>query len=102
MAELAALGLVETRGLTALFEAVDAMLKTANVQMMGWRKVGSGLVTAFVSGEVAAVKSAVAAGEAAAAKVGEVAAVHVIPRPHAELNGLYPTGGAKRRGGKQA
>lgn len=100
MAEIAALGMVETRGLVALFEATDAMLKAANVELLGWRKVGSGLVTAFVTGEVAAVKSATAAGEAAAAKVGEVVAVHVIPRPHEELGGLYPPAGGPRRGAK--
>ncbi|MBM4059480.1 MAG: BMC domain-containing protein [Planctomycetes bacterium] len=90
MAELAAIGMVETRGMVALMEATDAMLKAAHVEALGWRKVGSGLVTMFVTGEVAAVKSALAAGAAAAAKVGEVRAVHVIPRPHAELAGLYP------------
>lgn len=100
MAEIAALGVIETRGLVALFEATDAMLKAANVEMLGWRKVGSGLVTAFVTGEVAAVKSAIAAGEASAAKVGEVAATHVIPRPHAELAGLFPTTKPKRGGSK--
>ncbi|MEW6742378.1 MAG: BMC domain-containing protein [Planctomycetota bacterium] len=97
MAEIAAIGLVETRGLVALMEATDAMLKAASVETLGWCRVGSGLVTAFVAGEVAAVKSAVAAGEAAASKVGEVVAVHVIPRPHDELRGLYPTAPAKTR-----
>lgn len=90
MSELAAIGMIETRGMVALIEATDAMLKAASVKSLGWRRVGSGLVTSFVSGEVAAVKSALAAGEAAAAKVGEVVAVHVIPRPHEELGGLYP------------
>jgi len=82
--------MIETRGLVALVEAMDGMLKAAHVELLGWRKVGKGLVTAFVAGEVAAVKSAVAAGESCAAKVGEVVAVHVIPRPHEELRGLYP------------
>jgi ethanolamine utilization protein EutM len=100
MAEIAALGMVETRGLVAFCEAADAMLKAANVEMLGWRRVGNGLVTAFVTGEVAAVKSAVAAGESAAAKVGEVVAVHVIPRPHDELAGLYPPA-APRSGGRK-
>lgn len=100
MAELAALGMIETRGLVALFEATDAMLKAASVDLLGWRRVGSGLVTSFVAGEVAAVKSAVAAGESAASKVGEVAATHVIPRPHGELGGLYPVGKPRRGGGK--
>lgn len=100
MAAIPALGMVETRGLVALFEATDAMLKAASVDMLGWRKIGRGLVTAFVAGEVAAVKSAVAAGEAAGAKVGEVVAVHIIPRPHDELSGLLPQSKAKRGGQK--
>ncbi len=95
MATVPALGLVETRGLVALFEATDAMLKAANVEMLGWRKLGKGLVTAFVTGDVAAIKSAVAAAESAAGKVGEVVGVHVIPRPQAELAMLYPTNGRK-------
>jgi ethanolamine utilization protein EutM len=90
MATHAALGLIETRGMTALIEATDAALKAANVEMIGWRKAGRGLVTSFFTGEVAAVKSAIAAGESAAVKVGEVAAVHIIPRPHEELDGMYP------------
>ena len=100
MAAIAALGMVETRGMVALFEATDAMLKAASVEMLGWKKVGKGLVTSFVAGEIAAVKSAVVAGEAAAAKVGEVVAVHVIPRPHDELVGLCPQPSAKRGGKK--
>ena len=82
----------------ALFEATDAMLKEANVEMLGWRKVGKGLVTAFIRGDVAAVKSAVAAAESAASKLGEVVATHVIPRPQEELSELYPkpVGGKKR------
>lgn len=90
MAGIAALGLIETKGMVALFEATDAALKAANVQVLGWKKVGRGMVTAFLTGEVAAVKSAVAAGEAAASKVGELVGTHVIPRPHEELAGLYP------------
>lgn len=90
MAAVPALGMVETRGFVALFEATDAMLKAADVQMLGWRPVGKGLVTAFVSGDVAAVKSSISAAESAAAKVGEVVGVHVIPRPQAELSLLYP------------
>jgi ethanolamine utilization protein EutM len=96
MATIPAVGMVETRGLVALFEATDAMLKAASVEMLGWRKLGKGLVTAFVVGDVAAVKSAVMAAEAAAAKVGEVAGVHVIPRPHDELGMLYPKGAIKK------
>src|SRR5205085_8950979 len=80
-----ALGLLECRGLVALIEGSDAMLKAANVEMMGWDKAGSGLVTAFVKGDVAAVKAAVDAGAEAAGRVGQVVSVHVIPRPHDDL-----------------
>ena len=85
-----ALGMVETKGLVALIEASDAMLKAANVQMIGWDRVGAGLVTGFVSGDVAAVKAAVDAGAAAGGRVGEVASVHVIARPHDELSAMLP------------
>lgn len=85
-----ALGMVETRGLVAMIEAADAMVKAANVRLVGWEKIGSGYVTAVVRGDVAAVKSATEAGAAAAAKVGEVVSVHVIPRPHADLEGVLP------------
>lgn len=95
MAQVAALGMVETRGLVALFEASDAMLKAADVEMLGWKKVGKGLVTAFIVGDIAAVKSAVGAAEGAAAKVGEVVGIHVIPRPHDDLGMLYPAGSKK-------
>jgi ethanolamine utilization protein EutM len=87
---LEALGMIETKGLVALIEASDAMLKAANVQMVGWEKVGSGLVTAFVVGDVAAVKAAVDAGASAASKIGEVVSVQVIPRPHDELASILP------------
>jgi ethanolamine utilization protein EutM len=87
---LEALGMIETKGLVALIEASDAMLKAANVQMVGWEKVGSGLVTAFVVGDVAAVKAAVDAGASAASKIGEVVSVQVIPRPHDELVSILP------------
>lgn len=97
MATVPALGMVETRGLVALFEATDAMLKAASVEMLGWRKVGKGLVTAFVTGDVAAVKSALAAAESAAGKVGEVVAVHIIPRPAEELRALYPSKPVKKK-----
>ncbi len=83
-----ALGMIETRGLVALFEAVDAALKAATVTFTTWEPVGSGLVTAFIEGEVAAVKAAVDAGADAAKLVGEVVSVLVIPRPHDDLNGL--------------
>jgi ethanolamine utilization protein EutM len=87
---LQALGLLETRGLVALIEGTDAMLKTANVTMLGWDKAGSGLVTAYVQGDVAAVKAALDAGAEAAGRVGEVVAVHVIARPHDELGQALP------------
>lgn len=85
-----ALGLLETKGLVALMEGTDAMLKSANVEIVGWDKAGSGLVTAFVRGDVAAVKAAIDSGAEAAGRVGEVVAVHVIPRPHDELGGMMP------------
>lgn len=85
-----ALGMLECKGLVCLIEGVDAMLKAANVQMIGWDKVGSGLVTAFVSGDVAAVKAAIDAGASAASKIGEVVSVQVIPRPHEELVAILP------------
>ena len=80
-----ALGMIETKGLVALFEAADAMLKSAHVDFIGWQSVGSGLVTAFVGGDVAAVKAATDAGAEAATRVGEVVSVQVISRPHDEL-----------------
>jgi len=85
-----ALGMIETKGFVCLIEGVDAMLKAANVQMVGWEKVGSGLVTAFVAGDVAAVKAAIDAGASAAGKIGEVVSVQVIPRPHEELASVLP------------
>src|SRR5438105_11689245 len=85
-----ALGMVETKGLAALVEACDAMLKAANVTLVGWDKIGSGLVTAFVVGDVAAVKAAVDAGAAAASRIGEVAGVQVIPRPHEDVQNVLP------------
>ena len=85
-----ALGMIETKGFIALVEATDAMLKAANVQLVGWDKVGSGLVSAFVTGDVAAVKSATDAGAAAAGRVGEVVSVQVIPRPHEDLGIVLP------------
>ena len=80
-----ALGLIETRGMVALVEATDAALKAANVSYKGWERVGSGLVSVMLEGDVAAVKAATDAGAAAAAKVGEVISIDVIPRPHNEL-----------------
>ena len=80
-----AIGMIETKGLCALMEASDAALKAANVQLGGWEKIGSGYVTAFFRGDVAAVKAATDAGAAAAAQVGSVVSVQVIPRPHEGL-----------------
>ncbi|MFZ4693719.1 MAG: BMC domain-containing protein [Verrucomicrobiia bacterium] len=77
-----AIGMIETKGLCALLEASDAALKAANVTLVGWEKIGSGFVTSFFRGDVAAVKAATDAGAAAAAQVGEVVSVHVIARPH--------------------
>src|SRR5688572_13314386 len=87
---LEALGMVETKGLAALVEACDAMLKAANVTRVGWDKIGSGMVTAFVVGDVAAVKAAVDAGAAAAGRIGEVVGVQVIPRPHEDVSSVIP------------
>ncbi len=87
---LEALGMIETKGFVTLIEASDAMMKAANVQFLGWQKIGSGLVTAFVTGDVAAVKAATDAGAAAGGRVGEVVAVQVIPRPHDDVLGVLP------------
>lgn len=85
-----ALGLVETKGLVALIEAADAMVKAANVSLIGMEKIGSGLCTVMVRGDVGAVKAATDAGAAAARRVGEVVSVHVIPRPHTDTELLLP------------
>ena len=87
---LEALGMIETKGFVALIEASDAMMKAANVEFMGWDKVGSGLATAFVTGDVAAVKAATDAGANAASRIGEVVSVQVIPRPHDDLGVVLP------------
>lgn len=92
---LEALGMIETKGLVSLIEAADAMLKSANVRLVGYEKVGRGYVTGFVRGDVAAVKAAADAGAAAAAKVGEVISVHIIPRPHDDLGAMIPGGNGK-------
>ena len=89
-----ALGMIETRGLVSLVEASDAMVKAAKVSLMGWEKIGSGYVTALVRGDVAAVKAATDAGAAAARRVGELISVHVIPRPHSNLEDVFPIGKA--------
>ena len=86
-----ALGMVETRGLVAAIEAADAMLKAANVELVGTEKIGSGLVSVMVRGDVGAVKAAVEAGLAASQKLGEIIATHVIPRPHTDVEKILPS-----------
>src|SRR5262245_9191167 len=93
-----ALGMVETKGLVAMIEAADAMVKAAKVTLVGWEKIGAGYVTAIVRGDVAAVKAATDAGAAAARRVGELVSVHVIPRPHANLEDALPIGKAVKAG----
>ena len=85
-----ALGMIETRGLTAAIEAADAMVKAAEVVLVGTEKIGSGLVSVMVRGDVGAVKAAVEAGTAAAERLGEVIATHVIPRPHGDVEKILP------------
>lgn len=85
-----ALGMIETKGLVAAIEAADAMLKAANVELVGTEKIGSGLVSVMVRGDVGAVKSAVEAGAASAERLGEVIATHVIPRPHGDVEKILP------------
>ncbi|UCF00760.1 MAG: ethanolamine utilization microcompartment protein EutM [Deltaproteobacteria bacterium] len=85
-----ALGMIETKGLVANIEAADAMVKAANVVLVGQVKIGAGLVTSMVRGDVGAVKAATDAGAAAAQKVGEVVSVHVIPRPHQDVEKVLP------------
>jgi ethanolamine utilization protein EutM len=87
-----ALGMVETKGFVGMVEAADAMLKAAKVDLVGYEKIGSGLVTAIVRGDVAAVKAATEAGARAAERVGELVSVHVIPRPHANVDLALPLG----------
>lgn len=88
--ELTALGMIETKGLVASVEAADAMVKAANVHLVGKVHVGGGLVTVLVRGDVGAVKAAVDAGAAAAERIGELLSTHVIPRPHNELESILP------------
>ena len=90
MANANALGMVETKGLVAAIEAADAMVKAANVTLIGKQQVGAGLVTVMVRGDVGAVKAATDAGAAAAENVGELISVHVIPRPHSEVEVILP------------
>lgn len=86
-----ALAMIETKGFTAAIEAADAMLKAANVEIVGTEKIGSGLVTVLVKGDVGAVKAAAEVGAEAAQRVGELVAVHVIPRPHVDVTKMLPT-----------
>ncbi|MCL5037022.1 MAG: ethanolamine utilization microcompartment protein EutM [Chloroflexi bacterium] len=92
-----ALGMIETKGLVAMIEASDAMVKAANVKMIGYEKIGAGYVTSLVRGDVAAVRAATDAGAAAARKVGELVAVHVIPRPHRDLDEVLPIAAPKEK-----
>lgn len=89
---LDALGMIETRGLVGMIEAADAAVKAANVTIIGWERVGGGLVTVLLRGDVAAVKAATDAGSAAAQRVGELVSVHVIPRPHPNVDDILPGG----------
>jgi len=101
MAILHALGMVETKGLVGSIEAADAMVKAANVTLVGKTLVGGGLVTVMVRGDVGAVKAAVDAGAAAAEKVGELVSVHVIPRPHSEVELILPKAGDDAKKGEK-
>ncbi|MBI4666598.1 MAG: ethanolamine utilization microcompartment protein EutM [Nitrospinae bacterium] len=87
-----ALGMIETKGFVGMVEASDAMVKAAKVELVGYEKIGGGFVTAIVRGDVAAVKAATDAGARAAEKVGELVSVHVIPRPHNNIDGVLPLG----------
>lgn len=98
MATMEALGMIETRGLTALIEAADAAVKAANVQLVQYEKIQGGLVSIHLRGDVAAVKAATDAGAAAAQRIGELVAVHVIPRPHGSLDDHLPIAPASSRG----
>lgn len=91
-----ALGMVETRGFIGMVEAADAMVKAARVELVGYEKIGGGYVTAIVRGDVAAVKAATEAGARQAQRVGELVAVHVIPRPHSNVDDVLPLGRAGR------
>ena len=93
-----ALGLIETKGFVGMVEAADAMVKAAKVEFVGYEKIGGGYVTAIIRGDVAAVKAATEAGQRAAERVGEVIAVHVIPRPHVNVDSALPLGRAAAEG----
>jgi microcompartment protein CcmL/EutN len=93
-----ALGMIECRGFAAMVEAADAMVKAAKVELVSMEKTGGGYVTAIVRGDVAAVKAAIDAGTRGAEKVGEVVSTHVIPRPHANIDGILPLGRSEQAG----
>ena len=93
-----ALGMIETRGFTAMVEASDAMVKAANVELVSYEKIGGGYVTAVVRGDVAAVRAAVDAGTRAAERVGEIVSTHVIPRPHGNVDVTLPLGRTPKKG----
>ncbi|HEX4456778.1 MAG TPA: ethanolamine utilization microcompartment protein EutM [Polyangia bacterium] len=95
-----ALGMIETKGFVGMVEAADAMVKAARVELVGYEKIGGGFVTAIVRGDVAAVKAATEAGQRAAERVGELVSVHVIPRPHANIDLVLPLGRRDGEGGK--
>ncbi len=95
-----ALGMIETRGFAAMVEAADAMVKAANVELIGCERIGGGFVTAIVRGDVAAVRAAVDAGSVAAQKVGEIVSTHVIPRPHQSVDAALPLGVKSKKGAK--
>ncbi len=92
-----ALGMIETKGFVAMVEASDAMVKAAKVDLVGYEKIGGGFTTAIIRGDVAAVKAATEAGVRAAEKVGELVSVHIIPRPHDNIDGVLPLGRAKKQ-----
>ncbi len=94
-----ALGMIETKGLVAMIEASDAMVKAANVELIGMEKIGGGYVTAIVRGDVAAVKAATDAGARQAQRVGELVSVHVIPRPHTNIDDVLPLGRGPAKNG---
>ncbi len=96
-----ALGMIETRGFAAMVEASDAMVKAARVELVGYEKIGGGYVTAVVRGDVAAVKAATEAGARGAQRVGEIVSVHVIPRPHENVDASLPLGRTPKGGGKK-
>ena len=95
-----ALGMIETKGFVAMVEAADAMVKAAKVELVGFEKIGGGYVTAIVRGDVAAVKAATEAGARAAEKVGAIVSIHVIPRPHDNVDNALPLGRGQGKGNK--